>query len=179
MAAPDSKGGRAPVFGANDHAGYELSDEVEDVARALMRDNPDQFRTPAKHALAYCLLYRKLPNDGGIHAIAKFVVAPELWATLGEYEGVVWVNANAWMHMGERQRQAVVAHELCHASEDDNGRLVAAKHDVEEFGWVVGKYGAWHGGLERFGEQLSLSDATSRSRDLPGQEDAPDSDATL
>lgn len=162
----------AAQFGGGEPVGYVVSDEVEAVARDLMRDNPDQFRLAAQHELAYLLLYRKLPSDGGIHAIAKFRTCPEPWLTLGEYEGAVEVNATAWMHMGQRQRHAVVAHELCHASEDDNGRLTAAKHDVEEFGWVVGKYGAWHGGLERFAEQLTLTG--DRAADLPGQTDAPD-----
>jgi hypothetical protein len=116
--------------------------------------------------IAYCLQVGKDPQQGRsreatIDTIAKAVKAPRLWESLAGWQAVVWVNEVAWGAMAERQREAVTLHELLHIDVDaDSGKVVLLKHDIEEFGLVVATYGAWHGGLDRFGEQLRMFEAS-------------------
>lgn len=149
----------APTFGVDTRPeGFMLSDDVADVAREMIEghrsmDDLQQLR------IAYLLNFKKTPADAkGIHAIARAVKAPDLWNTLSEYDGAVWVQADAWGAMNDRQHRAVVLHELLHFLVDENGRLTVVKHDVEEFTQVVAEYGPWSGGLDQMAEQLRLWD---------------------
>lgn len=54
----------------------------------------------------------------------------------------------------ETQQEALVAHELCHIEKDvDNrgrSRYWLANHDLEEFSWIVRRYGIWDDSLRKF-----------------------------
>lgn len=144
--------------------GFVLSDEVADVARDIINthrtmDDLGQLR------IAYLMNYKRTPADArGIHAIARAVKAPTLWQTLSEYDGAVWVQADAWGAMNDRQHRAVVLHELLHFLVDDQGRLTVVKHDVEEFTQVVAEYGPWEGGLDAMAQQFRRYEAGRADR---------------
>lgn len=120
--------------------------------------------------IAYLLLTNTKPEQGqareaSIDTIAKAVKAPPLWLALSEYHAAIVVNDMAWQLLGPRQREAVVMHELLHLEwDDEKERVVVLKHDVEEFSMVAREYGPWHGGLERFHEQLELFEEQRRHR---------------
>jgi len=68
---------------------------------------------------------------------------------------LVILDADYWQESGEREREILIFHELCHAihAKDKNGddRFDAegrpvwglAGHDIEEFNAVVRRYGQW------------------------------------
>lgn len=145
--------------------GYLLSDEVAAVARRVIDSDP-RFAVCNAISIGYALQWGEDPaSKGGLHALAKCQKAPPLWRDLGVFEVVVWAVEKAWRHLGERQREALIAHELSHiAGRNDAGNVVLADHDIEEFAYVVGKYGQWHPGLEHFAEQLGLGLEAAASR---------------
>ena len=59
-----------------------------------------------------------------------------------------------WDEADETQQEALVAHELCHIEKDvDNrgrSRYWLANHDLEEFSWIVRRYGIWDDSLRKF-----------------------------
>lgn len=126
--------------------GYHESGEVAAVATELIAVHP-RFQDLIHHTILYAELHGKEPDDGTIHAIAKAVKAPAIWRDLKAVEGVIWVNHRWWTVAPENARRAVVAHELCHFYEGENGRLKIADHDVEEFAFVARHFGAWRGEL--------------------------------
>jgi hypothetical protein len=140
---------------------FEPSPEVEKVAEGLLGQHLTLART-RRVKIAYMLQQGAEPQHGQgrestIDTIAKAQKAAPLWEALSGYQAVVWVNAKAWAVLGTRQREAVVLHELLHIDYDDEkAKVLILKHDVEEFTYVVATYGAWHGGLERFGEQMGI-----------------------
>jgi hypothetical protein len=153
------RAGRRLAFGevGPEQEGYVLSDEVGNVARHLIRTEP-RYSHIADMEVGYALQVGKKPEGkGGLHVLARAVKAPTLWASLGEWEVVVWANKLAWDHLSERQREALVAHELSHIGpRGESGKIAMLEHDIEEFAWVVRQYGQWHSGLEHFAEQLGL-----------------------
>lgn len=151
---------RPPEFGQAEvkpSEGYELSDEVKAIIVRLV-EREARFGHIADYRLAGVLQVGKKPEGkGGLHVLAKAVKAPTLWRDLGQYDVVVWANQMAWQRLSERQREALIAHELSHiGTPNEAGQVVMWEHDIEEFGWVVRTYGQWHSGLEFFAEQLGL-----------------------
>ena len=77
------------------------------------------------------------------------------------YRFVMEVNHSAWVNLTEKQRIALVDHELCHAGYNpETGEANIIDHDVEEFGEVIKRHGFWRDDVKLFGhichEQLDL-----------------------
>lgn len=148
-----------PEFGqaAPEREGYVPSAEVGKVGEMLIR-RETRFSELADIRIGFALQVGKKPEGkGGMHVFARAVKAPTLWRDLGDFEVVVWANQLAWEHLTERQREALIAHELNHVGgRNEQGNVVMLEHDIEEFAWVVREYGQWHSGLEFFAEQLGL-----------------------
>lgn len=122
--------------------GYHVSEEVKEVAERVIAAHP-RFEAITRHSITYALLHGKDPEDHTIHAWAKFVKAPGLWCDLTGVEAVVWVNQKIWAQMEPNEREAIIAHELCHFGENDDGNIKTVDHDVEEFVFVARHFGAW------------------------------------
>jgi putative metallopeptidase len=146
-------------LGDSEPEGHQLSDEVADVANRVINSDARFSHIPGENIrMAYVLVWGKEPEGrGGIHVLAKAVKAPPLWRDLGDYDVAIVANQKVWARLPERAREALVAHELNHVGgRNDSGTVVLLEHDIEEFAWVVRKYGQWHSGLEHFAEQLGL-----------------------
>lgn len=150
-------GSAPPELGDQQPEGYVPSEDVAVIARRVIGSDP-RFEVCTDIRIGYALLWGEDPGaHGGIHALAKCVKAPRLWRDLGDFEVVIFAVEKAWRHLSERQREALIAHELNHVGgRGESGSVFLLEHDVEEFSWVVGHYGQWHGGLEHFAQQLNL-----------------------
>jgi hypothetical protein len=90
---------------------------------------------------------------------AWFVMTDDESRKDGQEQGpaMFWVEiaSDEWETLNERQRRALVDHELCHCTEEENedGEMVMAMraHDVEEFNAIVKRYGLWKEDLWEFG----------------------------
>jgi hypothetical protein len=76
---------------------------------------------------------------------------------------VVEICAYAWQFLDEKQKEALVDHELCHLALDEDkgkGTPTMRPHDVEEFSEIVKRHGLWRPDLEQMvkigAEQLKL-----------------------
>lgn len=63
---------------------------------------------------------------------------------------VMEISAEIWSQLNEKQRRALVDHELSHAWVDEDGELVTMGHDIEEFAGVIKRHGLWRPDLEMF-----------------------------
>ncbi|HVV37613.1 MAG TPA: putative metallopeptidase [Acidimicrobiales bacterium] len=67
---------------------------------------------------------------------------------------VIELAEDEWINLSERQRRALVDHELshCDAYIDDDGELKLSTrgHDLEEFTSIVERHGLWKGDVRRF-----------------------------
>lgn len=80
---------------------------------------------------------------------------------------VVEIASNTWRQLDEKQRVALVDHELCHLDIEEpedatkDRKLVLRGHDVEEFTEIVQRHGLWKADVEELvkaGGQLTIED---------------------
>lgn len=92
------------------------------------------------------------------------------------------IAEDVWSKLNDKQRRALVDHELCHCTVDvdDEGRVIlgVVGHDLEEFVAIVERHGLWREDVESFtqaaweAQELPLGDSTSAGmaavKDLDG-----------
>lgn len=124
-----------------DELKYQVAEQAQAIAAALI---------PAFHQhlvnLKVCYLFREKISE-------KLGVAMRASGKLAHFTGfdfVIEFNWSAWLQLSSTQRIALVDHELCHCVLDDDGYPAMRKHDVEEFGDIVKRYGLWRPDLAAF-----------------------------
>lgn len=77
---------------------------------------------------------------------------------------VIEIAEDEWQRLSDKQRVALVDHELSHCviEWDDDGvpTLKIRSHDLEEFTTIVKRHGLWKEDLQWFGEAVQLTMAT-------------------
>lgn len=82
------------------------------------------------------------------HTIAKVTKAPPIWRALTTYDLAIQFRLPFWEAFDERQRQAVLHHELSHIDIDEPGddrgiaKFSLRPHDVEDFARTIRRFGA-------------------------------------
>lgn len=66
------------------------------------------------------------------------------------YDFVVLISALDWEGASDRQKTALVDHELCHCKKNVRGRWCLVGHDLEEFHAVVERHGLWKRDVKTF-----------------------------
>ena len=136
---------------------YEVSPEISTVMHRLVRLNPVQFGWTGNFKLGCVIVSGSKPKEqGGCVVLARFAKVAPLWHGLTGYDAIIRVEDWAWSRLGPAEQEALVAHELCHGSMSEKGALRVEKHDLEEFGFVVRKYGAWQQSIALFDKQLAM-----------------------
>jgi hypothetical protein len=123
---------------------YILSDSLQDVADSVIAEH-DAFRILDDIRMGYAERTDvKTEDDADIDAIIGVKRAGPLWGSLGEYDVVLWVNADWWHLMGKGSaRAAAVTHALSHVLVTDEGKIKLVGHDVDAFLRETNKYGPW------------------------------------
>lgn len=107
----------------------------------------------AKIALAWRMGWR--PDANSILKLGQCRKRGDLDRELDGFDFAIMLNKEAWAGLNEKQKRALIDHELCHAQivydadgnpkYDDRDRLCCRirKHDCEEFRVVVERHGLW------------------------------------
>lgn len=146
---------------------YELLDE-------LVSAHHDQVIN-ARFALAWNRTWK--PDSDGHVKLGMCRKASDLDRELAPYDFVVILREDFWTSpaVDDKQRRALLDHELCHASvkydkdgepaRDAKDRVIyrIRKHDIEEFSEIVARHGTWKRDLESFAAALKIG---QRQREL-------------
>jgi hypothetical protein len=102
------------------------------------------------------------PDKDGRLVLGRCKKASDLDHALAEYDFAIMLNHGAWAALNDRQRRALVDHELMHAAvsydkngdverdEDGRPKWRIRKHDLEEFRDIVERHGCYKGDIEDF-----------------------------
>lgn len=149
----------------------------------------------ARVALAWCTSWRA--DLDGKQTLGRCKRASALDRELAVWDFVILLNEKFWSapETREDQRDALLDHELCHATvkddaatgeplQDARGRTVyrLRKHDLEEFSAIADRYGLWkrdieqfHQALNRGAQQPKLPIGSEPTEDAPNTYTAPSS----
>lgn len=136
--------------------------EVTEAYRILseIRNKEHGHLAEAKIGLAYRLGWRA-DADGRL-TLGQCRKRGDLDRELDGFDFIILLNKEAWDRLNEKQKRALIDHELCHAQividsdgspkTNDRDRLVTRlkKHNCEEFREVVQRHGLWKQDLEAF-----------------------------
>lgn len=101
-------------------------------------------------------LYRYQLAGHGCRKLARAKRASAELAYLAGVDFVVTYNWLAWQDLTLTQRLALVDHVLSHCGHELEQGYLLVPHDVEEFGTIARRWGAWRPELQTFKRQLDL-----------------------
>lgn len=153
-----------PVPSDEAFAQYETewleANDLNEIVQALITHHDARFVHLSGMSIA-CRWKRKGGESQQRSRLAKCVKVPAMWAAITRMDFVIWVAADHtrdW-NFTRWQMEALLFHELHHATIDERGKAAIVGHDIEEFAGVLLEYGPWHEELRRHAtvfEQLPL-----------------------
>lgn len=109
----------------------------------------------------------------GCQVLGKVRTSNDLIKYFSEADFIMIFPSVAWKRLSEKQKAALVDHELCHcAKKEQKGEIIyfTRGHSIEEFTAVVDRHGLWMEDLERFAvtiqHQLELGIREEKPRKL-------------
>jgi hypothetical protein len=151
---------------------YTAAPDVEKIARKLITDHHDHLTYVR---IEYVFISEPAKSRGKVvWGRAKKVSGLNAWLATpkdqreGEPQSffVMEIAKPIWLKLKEEARRALVDHELCHFSTDEDNQPTLISHDLEEFISVVRRHGLWRPEIEFFveaGQQGKLFDIEKRT----------------
>lgn len=145
--------------------GYTPAPEVQAIADKLIDKYHDHLR---RVRIKYVFVTELVKSRGRyIWGKARKISGLNAWLATPEDERsdepnpffVMEIILPWWNRLEPKARIALVDHELCHFSTDDEDKPLLLPHDLEEFTGVVQRHGLWRPEVEFFieaGRQSSL-----------------------
>jgi len=142
----------AEPIAPDDEGKFSEAPEVQLIAARLI-SREEHFGHLAEARISYLFRFGSWTSKGLI-VMGKAYVMDERQRFNTDIDLQVIINQQVWECADETQREALVAHELCHFEKDiDNQgrpRYALVNHDLEEFRYMVKCYGAWDDSLRKF-----------------------------
>lgn len=140
-----------PNLKPQDKRKFSYADEVHEIAARVI-DKWHQGLAEAK--IVYLFKDVETWNSKGKVVFARVNKAPEQWQFLAGYDFLLIVNKKVWIRLNQKQREALIDHELCHVLKDydskGNPKWTLVNHDVEEFAAVIQRHGLWSQEVRQF-----------------------------
>jgi hypothetical protein len=144
---------------------FSIAPEVERIAEKLIeifKPELEDWGVPIK----YVFCSENPTKDGQAKTgLARKVTG--FYAYLAGYPDGLFVletGRPAYDQLTPQQKIAYVHHELCHFGIGELGNLTLYPHDIEEFSEIAEVHGAYHTGLQLFGEALEKGESDMSAR---------------
>lgn len=157
--------GGNPLSDQAPHDDWREAPDVERIANLLI-DKHRRFRHLRRRAVAYRWKYEG-GATGGKATLGKCVKLSGVTKLYTDDVFLIWLAADHahFFNLTAYQMEALIFHELCHATETDKGQPAIAPHDATVFVAEIEEYGLWMKDLVALGkaavaagEQLALWD---------------------
>lgn len=131
---------------------FDPAEEVEKIAKKLI---PKYHSHLANCKIAYLFKNKKMKSKGR-EVVATAEKISKKQHALSGYHFLITTSYPTWKDLSDKQRLAVVDHELEHCFVEDDDKTGEPKysilpHDVEEFGAIIKRHGLYTTNLVRIG----------------------------
>jgi hypothetical protein len=131
---------------------FDPAEEVEKIAKKLI---PKYHSHLANCKIAYLFKNKKIKSKGR-EVVATAEKISKKQHALSGYHFLITTSYPTWKELSDKQRLAVVDHELEHCFVEDDDKTGEPKysilpHDVEEFGSIIKRHGLYTTNLVRIG----------------------------
>jgi hypothetical protein len=141
-------------FGDSD---FFLGDDIKQIAQALI-ESVDHFADLADARIVY--LWKRKGSERPRRILGKCQRPSGLLGYFSGADFVIWLAANNCIGLTKWQVEALIFHELNHASMDQ-GEATLVPHDCECFASEIKRYGLWKTDIEH------IAEATNEALKLP------------
>lgn len=157
-----------------DEGKYSDAPEVQSIAARLISCR-EYFGHLAEARISYLFRFGPWTSKGSL-VMGRAYVMNERQRFNTDLDLQIIINREVWEHADETQREALVAHELCHFEAMDpdpqgNPRWRSANHDLEEFSYIVRHYGLWGESLRQFIQAYEAGETERLQLSLDFEED--------
>ena len=131
---------------------FDPAEEVEKIAKKLL---PKYHSHLVNAKIAY-LFINKAMKSKGVEVVATAAKISKKQHALCGYHFLITTAYPTWNELSDKQKLAVVDHELEHCFVEDDEKTGEPKysilpHDVEEFGSIIKRHGLYTTNLVRIG----------------------------
>jgi predicted metallopeptidase len=133
---------------------YTYSPEAERIGRDLIND----YHTHLSTCRVEFVFVSETPVAKGKEVWGRARKITGINAFLGAKDDpedyfVIELARPIWNRLDDKQKRALVDHELCHCDRnEETGGLIMVSHDVEEFSGVIVRHGLWRHDVQHFVE---------------------------
>ncbi len=117
----------------------KASDEVVKIAEYMI----NQYHESLKDARVGLLFRDEAPVTDGRVTLGQAKKINEDMKPYVQYDFVIWVAEDYWYQLTEKQKQALIDHELCHCYFAGR-RATMQPHDINEFACILERHGVWY-----------------------------------
>ena len=129
---------------------YHEATSVESIAQGLIGN----YHQELANARMMYVFVDKASKKGGKELLGKAQKVAGVWEWAVEKDFIITVPYDRWNELTDNQKTALVDHllERCTGEEDKNGEMkwTVREPDIQEFGNILQRHGAWHRDLEHF-----------------------------
>lgn len=131
---------------------YDKAETVEELANRLIAKYHSHL---ASCKIAYLYKNKDMKAKGKVKVATAEKCSPKVKA-LTDYDFLIVVSYAAYNSLTDKQKRAVIDHELehCWVEEDEETselKFSILSHDVEEFGSIIRRHGLYFSDLEKLG----------------------------
>ena len=147
---------------------YEVSEELETIARELIQDHHSHL---VEARIKYLFRtgnweVKKRETWGQAKKVGKEV------NYLTGYDFIVTIHRDVWDQLEGKEKRALLDHELqhCSAGSDDAGNKIwyIQGHDVEDFYAIIKRHGLWSKSLRKMDSLLKQTELDFGPNTIPG-----------
>lgn len=129
----------------------KASPEVIAIAKMLI----DKYHPSLQGADIGFLFRSEASQSQGKATVGKATKVPDRLKPYINLHFIIWLAYDRWELYTSKQREALIDHELCHCTLDEDGVARMRPHDIQEFQVILDRYGLWNQDLFRAKGALS------------------------
>lgn len=120
---------------------FKADDEMVDLCREMV----EKYHGRLGGATIAIICKDKASKSAGRTVLASAsLVSKKMKPLLDDnYDFIITIAYSAWNKLTDKQKAALIDHELCHCDWNDNGDPCMIGHDYEEFGQIIQRHGMW------------------------------------